>query len=130
MKKIVITRKTNWLLGICALLVFTVSPVKAYFYSGNDLVELKRESEKTDKIIARADAVDVDWVKVREYMAYILGVFDATRSQYDVPDGATKGQMVSVVTKYFNEHPEEWAEPAAEFVKEALRKAFPAKGSR
>lgn len=130
MKKFVITRKTNWLLGICALLIFTVSPVKAYFYSGNDLVELKRESEKMDRIIARADAVDVDWVKVGEYMAYILGVFDATRSQYDIPDGATKGQIIAVITKYLNEHPEEWTKPAAELVQEALRKAFPAKGSR
>lgn len=127
MKKIVITRKTNWLLGICALLVFTVSPVEAYFYSGNDLVELKRETDKTE---VGVDDVNVDWVKVREYMAYIIGVYDATRSQYAVPYGATRGQIMAVVTKYLNEHPEEWTKPAAELIQEALRKAFPVKGSR
>ncbi len=127
MKKFVITRKTNWLLGICALLVFTVSPVEAYCYSGNDLVELKREVEKAE---AGADAVDVDWVEVREYRAYILGVYDATCSQYTVPYGAIRGQIIAVATKYLNEHPEEWAKPAAELVQEALRKAFPVKESQ
>lgn len=126
MKKFVITRKTNWLLGICALLIFTVSPVKAkFFYSGNDLVELMREYEKTT---ANADAVD--WIKVREYCTYIIGVYDATVSQYAVPDDATKGQIIAVVSNYFNEHPEKWTDPAAKLIQEALRKAFPAKGSR
>jgi hypothetical protein len=42
-----------------------------------------------------------------------------------IPDGANTGQMVKVVQKYLDDHPEKLAQPAAALVEEATRKAFP-----
>jgi hypothetical protein len=73
------------------LLAFTHSQVLAQaFYSGNDLVDLMREDDKVN-----ANASGVDWLKDREYSAYIAGVCDATNIFYRLPTDATQGQIVA-----------------------------------
>jgi hypothetical protein len=107
---------------ICIALILMFSFSAAYFYSGNDLAMLMKEYEKA---AAGEDSEQIDWVLVREYTAYVLGVADATVDQYDVPEGVTVGQIFEIVADYLNDHPEEWCDSAAELVQRALRKAFP-----
>lgn len=71
-----------------------------------------------------------DQVKIREYSAYILGVCDATDILYNLPAQATKGQVISVVSNYLKNHPEQWGESAVVLVVRALKEAFPLKKSK
>jgi hypothetical protein len=96
-----------------------------YFYSGNELVELMGEYDR-----AEANASGVSYFKVGNYGGYILGIYDGTRYTYSMPESATKGQVLAVVTKYLKNHPEKWTEPAAVLVIEALQEAFPLKGGK
>lgn len=116
------------LLLMFMLLVLTHSQALAQvFYSGNHLIPLMQED---DKSMANADGSGVDFVKVREYSAYILGVCDATVRLYSLPTNATKGQIIAVVSQYLKNHPEKWSDPAADLVVRALKEAFPLKKSK
>jgi hypothetical protein len=113
------------LLFIFMLLAFTHSQALAGFYSGNDLIPLMQENEKTD-----AHGSGVDWNKAYEYNTYVIGVYDATEYQYTIPASANRRQIVAVVAKYLKNHPEEWGDPAAILVIKALREAFPLQKSK
>ena len=117
----------RWISVIFVLMIFAFVQTQALagYYSGNALVPLMREYDK-----ANANASDVDYVKAREYGAYIMGVYDATEFLYNVPDRATRGQIMAVVSKYLKHHPEKWTEPAASLVMTALKEAFPLKKSK
>lgn len=106
-----------------AILAFSSIPALAGFYSGNDLVELMRESDKSNE----AGSTAVDWAKVYEYGAYVLGVYDATEHEYNTPERITKGQVIAIVSKYLKNNPEKWTHPADTLVKNALKEAFPLK---
>ena len=90
--------------------------VFADFYSGNDLVEL---------IKADAGTSQIDYAKAEKYIAYIIGVYDATSRAYNAPSSLTKGQVIAVVTSYLMNHSEQWADPASLLVIRALKEAFP-----
>jgi hypothetical protein len=86
------------------------------FYSGNDLVEL---------IKADAGPGWADYAKAEKYIAYIIGVYDATSYAYNTPSSLTKGQIMAVVTSYLMNHSEQWGDPASLLVIRALKEAFP-----
>ena len=90
--------------------------VFADFYSGNKLLEL---------IKADAGKSEADYAKAEKYMAYIIGVYDATSYAYNTPSSLTKGQVMFVVTEYLKNHPEQWGDPASLLVIRALKEAFP-----
>lgn len=90
--------------------------VSGNFYSGNDLVEL---------IKADAGPSWVDYAKAEKYIAYIIGVYDATSHEYNAPSSLTKGQVMAVVTSYLMNHSEQWGYPASLLVIRALKEAFP-----
>jgi hypothetical protein len=57
---------------------------------------------------------------------YVLGVSDSLNGvAFCVPSQATKGQMVAIVIKYLNDHPDRWQYTAHSLVKDALLEAFP-----
>jgi len=66
---------------------------------------------------------------------YVTGIVDTIEalqqsgvlpaSALCLPEGATKGQLVDVVSKYFGEHPERRHLDAGSLVPEALNAAFP-----
>jgi hypothetical protein len=122
-------------LVLCILMIFASQTRSvaagdiSCFYSGNDLVTLMGEYDKTETGASGAD-YNYHHVKAREYGAYIVGVCDGTRHVYDIPDGATRGQIVAVVSKYLKDHPEKWSESAVFLVTEALMEAFPLKGGK
>jgi hypothetical protein len=86
------------------------------FYSGNDLVEL---------IKADAGPSGAAYAKAEKYIAYIIGVYDATSYAYNTPSRLTKGQVMAVVTSYLMNHSEQWGDPASLLVIRALKEAFP-----
>ncbi len=112
------------LLSISMLLTFTHAQALAQFFTGNDLIPLMRED---DKVNISGDGIRVDFVKQRQYVAYVLGVCDATNFVYNLPARASVGQIAAVVSKYLKNHPDEWSEPAAVLVVKALSEAFPLK---
>ncbi len=88
------------------------------FYSGNDLVEL---------IKADAGPSGAAYDKAEKYLAYIIGVYDATSYAYNAPQSLTKGQVMAIVTGYLMQHSEQWSDPASLLVIRALKEAFPKK---
>jgi hypothetical protein len=88
------------------------------FYSGNDLVEL---------IKAATGQSGVANTKTEIYIAYIIGVYDATSYAYKTPQSLTKGQVMVVVANYLMHHPDQWDDPASLLVIRALKEAFPKK---
>jgi len=49
---------------------------------------------------------------------------------YCKPPNVTAGQIILIVTKYLNDHPETLHEPASQHVFHAMQGAFPCKGER
>lgn len=117
----------RWISALFVLMIFAFpqTHARAQFYYGNELVALMRQYERAD-----ANASGVDYVKAREYAAYILGVYDATEFLYHVPDRVPKGQIVAVVSKYLKNNPEKWGESASSLVIKALQEAFPLKNAK
>jgi len=117
--------KTSLLFSVLfLLLILAITPAQslAAFYSGSDLVALMPE---WDKMYAKARGVDLE--KAYIFGAYITGVCDGTESQYSIPPGANKGQIIAVVSKYLKTHPEQRGDSAASLVIKALGEAFPRK---
>lgn len=115
-------KKSIIILSIVFILVSL--PAYAGFYNGNQLILLMREVEK-----ATREEPKVDFSKVYEFGGYVLGVYDFLDRIGTVCTANTveKGQIMAVVTKYLNDNPARWNEPAVVLVSEALRRAFPCK---
>jgi hypothetical protein len=111
-----------WILVPCILIILIFAQARSVaavvsFVSGNRLVELMREHDRDDP----------QAIEAGEYGVYILGVCDATRLLYNIPEKATIGQIAAIVSKYLKDHPEKWGEPASDLVIKALQEAFPLK---
>jgi len=122
---------TKWILLLSVLMVLAFAKTGFADLSGSELVELMRGSEN-----AQAHENGGSWLEAGEYLGYILGVKEGTDDiasalkqtrVFDIPDGATKEQIVAVVSKYLKGHPEKWSEFAAILVIKALMEAFPLK---
>jgi hypothetical protein len=117
--------KTSLLFSVLfVLLILAITPAQslAAFFTGNDLVAVMPE---WDKMYANAPRVDL--AKALHFGAYILGVCDATESQYSIPTAAKQGEIIAVVSKYLKNHRAQWNDPAAPLVMKALGEAFPKK---
>lgn len=108
-------------------IVFLSLSANAGFKTGNDLVaELKFYNRAKGEVNSLTQ-----FAQCMKCLHYICGIYDATEMDYGVPDGAIKGdQLCAIVSKFMDEHPERWNEPAADLVREALQKAFPKKETR
>ena len=62
---------------------------------------------------------------IHDYQEALVGWSDLDKPYFCVPTDASDGQLVKVVTKYLNEHPEELHTDAAGLVANALQDAFP-----
>ncbi len=103
-------------LFVCVFVTTISVQAQTYFYSGNELVENMREYDK------REQGSDANYWMVGAFLGYVVGVCDAM--QFHLPDGVTRGQVTAVVSKYFKEHPELWANPAHRTVRQAIIEAF------
>jgi hypothetical protein len=120
--------KARLWISVLSILMILALLQTGFAYSGNELVEAMRGS---DRVNANASGIDyTDYVLSGEFRAYIHGVCDATRYTYNIPDSVTLGQLVAVVSKYLKNHPEEWNDPAVVLVIKALKETFPLKGGK
>jgi len=55
---------------------------------------------------------------------YVLGVLEASSSSVCLIKNVTRNQLVAVVTKYLNDHPEKWHFPSFKLVLEATNNSF------
>jgi hypothetical protein len=61
-------------------------------------------------------------------VGFIVGLHDVLeKSRMICTDKTTRGQIAAVITKFLNDNPARWNEPAVVLVSEALKKAFPCK---
>src|SRR5262245_40126840 len=95
-------------LFLCALLLSPSVVLAAHFYDGNRLVEELREYEKVERL--GATATSTQYYSAAWYSGYVVGVSDAI----NCPGSGKIKQVLAVVAKYLNEHPEEWGRPGAE----------------
>jgi hypothetical protein len=109
--------------GIVLFVVFvlTCHSAYAYFDDWNKLVEGMREFYKAENSDSKTK-----YYAVGQYAGYVMGVYDATESDYTLPSsGATVKQLCYIVSNFLEKHPERWSEPAARLVSQALRESFP-----
>lgn len=106
------------------LLVFFLanSSAFAYFYDGNKLVAEMREFEKAERSDSRTN-----YQSSSQYIGFVVGVHDAIMTTLCSTGDVSIRQVTTIVTKYLNEHPEEWSKPAFQLVSRALWQAFPCK---
>ena len=62
---------------------------------------------------------------IHDYQEALVGWSDLDKPYFCVPTDASDGQLVKVVTKYLNEHPEDQYLSAGGAVANALHEAFP-----
>ena len=90
----------------------------AEFFAGNKLASDWQEYKKYTA------GVDYEVFAAYHYIGYVTGVTDVYCGVIDIPNGATVGQICSIVGKWLEDHPEEWNFTADVLVYRALLKAF------
>lgn len=112
-------RRINSILAAAVFTAFLISPVDAK-YSGKEL----------SNICSSGDVVEAAFC-----YGFVNGVVDTymdfgytlKTDQACFPEGVTGEQVIAVVIKYLQEHPEHWHYSASSNVMEAINKAFPCK---
>ena len=104
------------------VLVSLAGVTHAASYCGNDLVGWMKEYEKADRNLS-----GVSHLEAGVYMGFVMGVYYANDDKIDSRANVTAGQAMAVVARYLKAHPEQWSEPAATLVKDALIDAFGAR---
>jgi len=106
---------------IVLILILTLS-LQANFKSGNDLVKNKVEYEKPE------NSKTISYYEVASYVNYIFGVHDSLEGVLIcTPSNVTGRQIIAIVGKYIDNHPEKWNQPAQYLVVPPLMNAFPCK---
>lgn len=106
--------------SIIILLLCIHSSAFAYFADGNKLVSEMREFENAER-----SAPGTDWTKSASYVGYVVGVHDSISYSLCSAENVSVRQVATVVSRYLNDNPAEWSDPAHHLVAKALRKAFP-----
>lgn len=121
-------KQAKWFVSLFLLVVLVSvnGQAKAEMISGNMLVEKMRDYEKIQQ-----GERDEKLIGGMFYIGFVTGVVDALHwmppFSFELPDGATTGQLADVVAKYLKEHPEKRTEPGAWLVIQAVMTAFPQK---
>lgn len=97
--------------------------VPGQYYDGQDLHELWEASKRRVAGVPDAGADKFD----KSYLSgYVIGTADAMAGiNLFCPGSAKAGQLVAVVGKYLDDHPEEWNKAGSYLVAVALKEAFP-----
>ena len=105
--------------GLAVMLLLS-SQSQAGYYTGSYLLQ-KCESDS----IAAYNACAGYILGLIDYQEVMLGWSDLDEPYFCQPQGATSDQLVKVVTKYLNEHPEDQYLSAGGAVANAMHEAFP-----
>ncbi len=115
----------RWMVSVLAVSVLAVVSNFASAMSG---FELKQKADAYERISTSFDYAKspTDTLDFAFFMGYVDGVADAAEGRsICFPKDVVKGQVVSMVSKYLREHPEEWNNSGEELVVRALRPTFP-----
>jgi hypothetical protein len=96
-----------------AMLLFTVPGMAV---TGNELKQYADLGEKASNVAAK-----------ERLAGYVIAIVDNYESLLCIPEGTTDDQVIEVVKKYLNEHPEQLHRNASIPVVKALGRAFPCK---
>ncbi len=112
--------KTLLLIVVLFTVAFVSVAQAGYYETGTDLMQGWRALQKYMQSLPG----EKEPVRAFQFMGYVAGVVDAERNNLQIPDGATKDQVCSIVGKYLEAHPEEWNKVGSDLVLRALRTAF------
>jgi hypothetical protein len=111
------TTRIALLVGLIILTQFN-AVYASYFQTGNTLMEGWIASKRMDQNRnSREDAM----LSAR-FFGYVTGIADVV---FDIPRAATAGQLLDIVGRYLDSHPEERHEAGALLVVRALGSVFP-----
>jgi hypothetical protein len=111
-------------LAATSLLVIASAPVCATgnFISGGQLHEYLAAYQR----VQNGNPTGTDLTSAFEGMGYVLGVSDTLDDHvFCLPGATTKAQVVAIVEKYLNDHPERWQYTANSLIADALETDFP-----
>jgi len=94
-----------------------------YFKTGATILKEAGQWEK----FSRGEDPD-DLSAVSYFQGYVAGTLDAEGRPMRTPEGFTVDQACGIVAKFLRDNPPRLHEPAADLIKDALRKAYPAGG--
>ena len=102
------------------LIFMVVVGINAEAFSGNDLVEKMKEQIKFAK-----DGTG-NFGDTMLYSGYVIGVSDVLEDAgfLCIPNGVTKGQIISIVNKWILDNPKEWNKRPNQLVERPLLDAF------
>lgn len=111
-------RKITRIALLAGLIILTQFNAVYAWQTGNTLMEgwlaSKRIIEQNEKF--------GDVPLAARFLGYVTGIADVA---FYIPPGATAGQVIDVVGKYLDSHPEERHEPGYVLVVRALGSVFP-----
>lgn len=106
-----------------AILLWSLT-AQAGYVSGFDLNTWGAAHER----IEAGRATPEDYPTNSKFYGYVMGVHDSLDGVvFCTPDNAKAGQILAVVKKYLQQHPELWSKGADLLAAAALKDAFPCK---
>jgi hypothetical protein len=113
---------------IAAILIL-LAPITAYagYVSGNDLHDSLLAFERFQS----GRNLTNDGNEVIKLTGYLMGTADSWNGiSFCTTPGVTVGQIANITRKHMESMPENWNQPAAYLVVDALAKAFPCKATK
>jgi hypothetical protein len=112
-------------IGILALLTWPCVAHAGAFQSGNQLYEKCAASERDPNYSQKFASCQGFVMAVLDTVDAVGSVTTALKGTYCVPDSVTTGQLVAVVTRFFEARPEQRHLSAASLVIVAIQQGFP-----
>lgn len=109
----------------CIAFVFCQSAF-AQFIDGNELIKWVASSDRVQK----RSYSEEDFFNHNQLMGYSQGAYDANRQFFCTPEQFTTRQLMGVIKKYIQDHPEQWNLAGDKLVVLAISKAFPCPTSK
>jgi len=106
-----------------AVVMMGQTTVVQYFRTGSTILKEVAQWEKYSRAENPDSLSDVTY-----FQGYVAGVLDAEGRRIRTPEGFTVDQACGIVAKFLRDNPPRLHEPAADLIKDALRKAYPGGG--
>ena len=106
--------------GLAVMLLLSAQSQAGAYYDGGKLLQLCESDSAGEYNTCIGYVTGID-----DYQTTLLNWSDLDEPLFCPPDGVTSGQLVKIVTKRLNEHPEKLHLSASGSVANALAQAFP-----
>ena len=108
------------IVAVAALTQGTQRTTVGYFRTGNQIMKEVSQWERYSK-----GELPDDQSAPPYFQGYVAGVMDAGARSITTPQGVTLDQACAIVAKFLRDNPQRLHEPAADLIRDALRKAYP-----